>query len=33
VKVDQQGLPGGLRAQVEPVDDTGDVTAAAGANP
>ena len=33
VRVDQQGLPGGLRAQVEPVDGTGDVTAAAGANP
>jgi len=33
VKVDQQGLPGGLRAQVEPMDGTGDVTAAAGANP
>ena len=33
VKVDQQGLPGGLRAQVGPVDGTGDVTAAAGASP
>jgi NADH-quinone oxidoreductase subunit M len=33
VKVDQQGLPGGLRAQVQPVDDLGDVTAAVGANP
>ena len=33
VKVDQQGLPGGLRAQVEPVDGSGDQSAAAGATP
>ena len=33
VKVDQQGLPGGLRAQVGPPDGSGDQTAAAGATP
>ena len=33
VQVDQQGLPGGLRAQVVPSNGSGDVAAAAGANP
>jgi len=33
VQVDQQGLPGGLRAQVEPVDGSADQTAALGVTP
>jgi NADH-quinone oxidoreductase subunit M len=33
VKVDQRGLPGGLRARVEPAEDAGAVTEAAGENP